>query len=386
MNKPAASPSRPYQICSRCILDTTDPDIAFDREGVCNHCRELQPLLEKIRLTPEESERRIEAEAERVRAYGKGKPYDCLLGLSGGVDSSYLAYLSNKLGLRPLVAHFDNGWNSELAVSNIHTVVKKFGFDLQTYVIDWEEFRDLQRAFLKASVIDIELLTDHAIVASMFHIARENGIRFVLSGTNLANESGMPRSWTWWKYDTRNIKAIHKRFGERPLKSFPMINPFLFMVYRFLGLGFEFLELLNLVNYKKNAVLNILINDLGWRPYPGKHYESIFTRFYQAYILPTKFGIDKRRVHYSSLIRNGEMTREAALEQIQEPLYDPKDLKAEKEYVLKKLGFTDAEFEAIMNEPPKPHDFYPCAEPIYYGLKAIKNRLFPHPGSKASEE
>jgi hypothetical protein len=253
--------------------------------------------------------------------------------------------------------HFDNGWNSELAVQNIRLLMDHLGFDLETYVIDWEEFRDLQRAFFRASVIDIEMLTDHAIAASLFRIAGQRCIRHILSGYNVATESGLPQAWYWNKQDLRNIRAIHARFGTVPLRSFPTLSTWQWMVLRHTR-RFRFVELLNLMLYEKRQALRELTNDFGWRYYGGKHYESIFTRFYQAYVLPVKFGVDKRRAHLSSLIRNGEMNRDEALNELKCPPCEPDVLKADREYVLKKLGYSEAEFAQVMALPVQPHSAY----------------------------
>ena len=366
-----------YHICTRCILDTSDRDIEFDDNGVCNHCREFDTIVQNRGPGSEQSQKSLETLCERIRAEGEGKPYDCLVGLSGGVDSSYVAYLAKQYRLRPLAVHFDNGWNSELAVKNIHRIVSTLEFDLQTYVIDWEEFRDLQRSFIKAGVIDIEMLTDHAIFASLFRISRENDIKYILSGVNVATESGMPRSWTWFKQDFRNIKAIHDRFGDVRLKTFPRVGTLKWLYLTFISRDFYFVDILNYVNYKKEKAMTVLEDKLGWQYYGGKHYESLFTQFYQAYILPEKFKVDKRRVHLSSLIRNGEITRDEALQEMEKPLYDPKLLKAHKEYVLKKLGFSEEEFGRIMREPPRDHDFYPTSQSIIDVLKKIKKMISP---------
>ncbi|MCA9482386.1 MAG: N-acetyl sugar amidotransferase [Nitrospina sp.] len=366
-----------YHICTRCILDTSDRDIEFDDNGVCNHCREFDTIVQNRGPGSEQSQKSLETLCERIRAEGEGKPYDCLVGLSGGVDSSYVAYLAKQYRLRPLAVHFDNGWNSELAVKNIHRIVSTLEFDLQTYVIDWEEFRDLQRSFIKAGVIDIEMLTDHAIFASLFRISRENDIKYILSGVNVATESGMPRSWTWFKQDFRNIKAIHDRFGDVRLKTFPRVGTLKWLYLTFISRDFYFVDILNYVNYEKEKAMTVLEDKLGWQYYGGKHYESLFTQFYQAYILPEKFKVDKRRVHLSSLIRNGEITRDEALQEMEKPLYDPKLLKAHKEYVLKKLGFSEEEFGRIMREPPRDHDFYPTSQSIIDVLKKIKKMISP---------
>lgn len=345
-------------------MDTSDPEIVFDDRGVCNHCRTADLLLPKYRFTPEESQRRLDEIAARLKKAGRGKRYDGVLGMSGGVDSSFAAHTAARLGLRILAIHFDNGWNSEIAVSNIKKIVEKCGFELHTYVINWPEFRDVQRAFIKASVVDIEMVTDHAIFAAMFRIARQKHIRYVLSGTNRATEHGMPRTWLWRKQDLRNLKAIHRRFGERSLKTFPTLGSLRCSMYTKFGFGLEYIEILNNLNYRKTEAIKVLGGEYGWRYYGGKHYESIFTKFYQAYILPVKFGIDKRKVHLSDLVRNGEITREDALAELAKPLYAPEELRADREYVLKKLGFTDREFDELMSAKPLSHAFYSTDEKL----------------------
>ena len=373
MLKPAQTITK-GRVCTRCVMDETDPQISFNENGVCNHCRAAVPLLAALNVDKTQSWRRLRQMADALRRRARGSEYDCLIGLSGGVDSSYVAYLAGKLGLRPLTVHFDNGWNSEIAVSNIKNIVDRFGFDLATYVIDWEEFRDLQRAFFRASVIDIELLTDHAITASVFRLAREHNIRSVLVGANVATEFGMPRTWIWRKQDATNIRAIHRRYGEGALQSFPMLGTWRWVTI-YLGLGYKYYEPLNTIRYRKAETMETLGRDAGWRFYGGKHYESKFTKFYQAYILPTKFGIDKRRPHLSALVRNGEMSRDAALDELSMPLYGERALAEDYEYVLKKLGFSDTEFEDIMRSPPVPHSDFPSDESTYQFLRAVRRAL-----------
>lgn len=340
-------------------MDTSDPTIAFDPDGVCSHCKAAERQLAGVRWTSEGSARALGAAAAKVRAAASGD-YDCVLGLSGGVDSSYVAYLARSLKLRTLAVHFDNGWNSELAVENIQRVVEGCGFDLHTYVIDWKEFRDLQRSFLLASVVDIELLTDHAISAAMASLANDNGLRFALSGYNIATEHGMPAEWFWDKGDWTNIRAIHERFGTVPLRTYPHRSRVGRRIGRALGREAETIEPLNLVNYRRDEAAELLKREFGWREYGGKHHESTFTRFYQSYILPTKFGIDKRRPHLSARLRNGELSRDQALAAIAEPAYSsPEELAIERDFVLKKLGFSAEEFASIMASPPRPHTDFP---------------------------
>lgn len=362
-----------------------DPNITFDAQGICNHCHYYDGEAKLYLKTGEEAKKLLSDTIEKIKAYGKDKKYDCLIGISGGVDSSYVSLLAKEYGLRALCVHFDNGWNSELAVMNIENIVNKLEFDLYTYVIDWEEFKDLQLAYLKASVIDIEVLTDHAIYGAMFKIAKDNDIKYVLGGHNVATEGILPYSWIFNKKDYINIQDIHKQYGSKKLKTFPFLDR---KMKKFISTsGVEFVNYLNWVPYVKDEVKSILQEKLGWRDYGGKHYESIWTRFYQGYILPVKFGIDKRKAHYATLICSGQMTKAEALEKLKEPIYDPQLLKTDKEFVLKKLGLTEAEFEAIMKTPVRSHwdfetegsvfNYYPALKPLrpmWHAIKTVTGR------------
>lgn len=358
-------------MCTRCIMDTTDSEIVFDDLGICNHCRRYDEIAARKLFNGQMGERKLQEIAAAIKAKGKGREYDSIIGLSGGVDSSFTAYQAWRLGLRPLVVHFDNGWNSEVSVRNIENVVRKLGFDLHTYVIDWEEFKDLQLSFLKASVIDIEMLTDHAMMAAMFNLARERNIRHILSGTNVVTEGIMPRSWLYSKWDIKNIKGIQKQFGNVRLKEFPTCGLIKMLVLQYLR-GYHYVEILNYLDYHKKEAIEILRNQLGWQTYGGKHHESIFTKFYQNYILPTKFGVDKRRAHLSTLICSGQMTRAQALEEMNSPLYDEEDLRRDKAYVLKKLGLDEEAFEGLMCLPIKSHTDYPNSQWLLPVLAAIR--------------
>ncbi len=363
---------RPYQVCSKCVMDTSDPDIVFDDQGVCNHCRDNKLLHARHRPDAGQAEKLLARLVADMRAHGKGKEYDCVLGLSGGVDSSYVAYTAKLLGLRPLAVHLDNGWDSELAVANIERIVKTLGIDLHTHVIDWEEFRDLQRAFFAASVVDIELLTDHAILAAIYHTARARGIKYFLSGYNVATESVMPRSWYFGnKFDSLNIRSIYRRHGEtRPISTFPILSFVDILLFVF-ARRVKTIPLLNYLNYDKTEAMDLLQKELGWVYYGGKHYESRFTHFYQAYILPRKFKADKRRAHYSSLISSGQMTRERTLPLLRENLYEPDRLRQDREFVIKKLGFSDAEFEAYLDAPARSHYEFASYDKIYRMLISL---------------
>jgi N-acetyl sugar amidotransferase len=363
------------QTCINCIMDTSDSDIVFDKNGICNYCHEFNEKLIKYRYGENKEQENLKTLRIRIKSRQKGE-YDSIIGLSGGVDSSYVAYLAMNMGLNPLCVHFDNGWNSNIAVKNISNIIRITGFSLSTYVIDWLEFRDLQRSFLKAGVIDIEMLTDHAITASLFKIGRDMGIKTVLSGTNYATEHGMPRPWVWSKMDLRNIKSIHKQYGDINLKSFPTISTLRWRLIQRFGMGGVYEEPLNLINYRKMDAMDTLKKVFKWQYYGGKHYESVFTKFYQAYILPTKFGVDKRLSHLSALIRNGEISRDEAITELNHPIYEKNSLLRDKNFILKKIGFSENEFDAIMSSPPVPHNNFLTDQTYIKHLTALGKAIF----------
>ena len=359
--------------CKRCILDTTDKEIRFDENGVCNYCNGFEEVKVQLKNNLENQESFFTELKNDLEQNKKGK-YDSIIGLSGGVDSSYTVLLAKKYGFNPLLVHFDNGWNSETAVSNIRKLADYGGYDLKTYVINWNEFRDLQRSFLLAGVLDIEMLTDHAIMAALYQISRETGIKNVLSGNNLATEYGMPPSWSWNKRDWTNIKDIHRKYGTVKLKTFPVFSTWKWVFVKRMKMGMNFIELLNHLPYNKMEAIKELQETCDWVYYGGKHYESIFTKFYQAYILPKKFNIDKRKAHYSSLIRNGEITREEAMAELNKPLYQPEELEEEKSYVLKKLGFTEEEFDKLMNEEPHSHLDFKTDQHMFNRIQKLRGK------------
>ena len=348
--------SSEYRMCTRCVMDTTDPDIVFDENGVCNHCHTYDRMVREYVVDGEEGLRHLEQTAQKIRKDGQGKKYDCVIGVSGGVDSTYVAYRVKKLGLRPLAVHLDNGWDSELAVKNIEETLKRLDIDLYTEVLDWEEFKDLQVSFLRASTPDSEIPTDHAINALLGNLAQKIGVKYVIIGSNVRTETHLPRAWSQGHLDWKYIREIQKRFGTQPFRTFPHIG---FFTYYLRMLTQKRVEILNYLGYNKKEALRVLQEELGWRYYGGKHYESIYTRFYQGYILPEKFGFDKRRSHLSSLVCSGEVTREQALEELKVPTYAPSMQEEDREYVVKKLGLTDAEFAAIMSAPRKSYWDYP---------------------------
>ena len=364
-------------VCNTCVMNDSDPNIAFDSEGICNHCRSADQVKANFSFPSNDHTKLDELMTSLKKKRG---PYDCLIGLSGGVDSSYVALLAKRYDLNPLCLHFDNGWNSVIAVKNIKRIIDSTGWDYHTVVINWPEFKSLQRAYLKAGVIDIEVCTDHAIFASMLQIAKKEGIKSVLSGTNFATEHGMPMAWTWHKLDRVNLRAINNRFGDRPLTEYPSTNTLKWLIIRKLGLGLKFLEPLNAFSFNKNKAICELQDEFGWESYGGKHHESVFTKFYQNYILPKKFKVDKRKVHISALVRTNQITRDEAVEQLNAPLYAPDELKRDKDFVLKKLGFSIEEFNDLMKSPPVNHNSYPTdrryIDPLLSIAKAVGMRGF----------
>jgi N-acetyl sugar amidotransferase len=331
-----------------------DEDITFDEKGICNYYYDYKEAERAGLFTGEAGVEKLANLVAQIKEEGKGKQYDCLIGLSGGVDSTYVAWLVKSKGLRPLAVHLDNGWNSELAVKNIENIISKLGIDLYTLVINWQEFKDIQLSYLKASVVDIEVVSDHAIFATMYKLAKEKGIGYIISGTNIVTEHIMPRSWLYKKMDFANLKDIHNQYGSVKLKTYPSFD---FKKYIYYSSVFKLtpISILDYVPYNKKDIKEFITKELSWRDYGGKHYESIFTKFYQAYILPEKFKIDKRKAHLSTLICSGQITKEEALKELEKPLYDPKELEADKEYVLKKFGLTRVEFDAIMAMPVRKH-------------------------------
>lgn len=363
---------RPYQVCTRCIMDTSDPEITFDDAGVCNHCSAALERMDRELLPASQRQRALQDLVDKIKAEGNGKEYDCVIGVSGGVDSTMVALTVKQMGLRPLAVHFDNGWNSELAVDNIKKTLDNLGIDLLTHVVDWEEFRDLQLSFLRASVANCEAPTDHGITALLFQIAARHKVRFILSGSNLATEAILPISWGHYNQDLRHLKALHRRFGSRPLRTMPTISVPAYIYYVFVR-RIRQIPLLNYIDYKKDEAKQVLTTELGWRDYGGKHYESVWTRFFQGYYLPTKFGFDKRRAHLSSLICSGQMTREQALTELDKPAYDADLLRQDKQFVLKKFGLTQEELDQILRSAPKLATEYPSNYFLFHTLRKYKN-------------
>lgn len=365
----------PYQICTRCVMDTSDPNVVFDENGVCNHCLSYGAHLGVIG-DPAARKAKLSDIVQTLKEAGRGKEYDCIMGLSGGVDSSFLAhYAVEVLCLRPLVVHVDSGWNSELAVSNIENICKRLKIDLHTLVLDWEEMRDLQRAYFRSGVPNLDVPQDHAFNAAMVGEAKKYGVRHVLNGGNMQTESILPSAWGYDAADPGSLRAIHKRFGSIPLRTYPIrsdFNRFITDVYVF---GMRVHRPLEYIEYNKAEAKHLLQSRLGWRDYGGKHYESRFTKFFQAHYLPTKFGYDKRKAHLASLVVSGQITREEALGELKKPLYDAKELEEDISYFCKKLDITRGEYERVMAEQPRTHRDYPNRESLYENLRSLTRAL-----------
>jgi N-acetyl sugar amidotransferase len=358
--------------CTRCIMDTTDPDVVFDAEGVCNHCRRYEIVAGQRIIPPERRQDRLAQLVTEIKDTGLGKPYDCVIGVSGGVDSTYVAWVVKDLGLRPLAVHLDNGWNSELAVANIEKTLNTLGIDLFTHVIDWEEFRDLQISFLKASTPDGEVPTDHAIFALLYKVAAKHGLKHIITGTNVISEAILPEKWGYGYFDWSYVKDVHRRFGTARLSTYPHFSLIDLFYYVFLR-RIRMVSILNFIDYNKTEAMSILQKELSWVYYGGKHYESIYTRFYQAYLLPRKFNIDKRKAHYSNLILSGQMSRSEALEAMKEPVY-PKDLlEQDREYAIKKLNLDEKSFEDIVALPKKTFLDYKNNRDVFALAKRLVN-------------
>lgn len=348
-------------------MDTTDAKIVFDERGVCDHCNNFHSDIQPNWHTDERGARRLQALVERIKAEGQGKDFDCIIGMSGGIDSSYLTYVAKEhLGLRPLVFHVDGGWNSQVAVNNIEKLVDGLHLDLYTEVIDWEEMRDLQLAFFKSGVPHIDTPQDHAFFATMYKFAEQNAVRYILTGANYSSECVRnPLEWMYYQSDSIQLRDIHRRFGSRPLRSFPITSILRHKVYLHYIKRIQVVAPLNYVPYIKRDAMQLLQDRFGWQPYPQKHFESRFTRFYEGYWLPRKFGYDTRRVQYSSLILTGQMTREDALAQLAKPAIDDATARQEFEYVATKLGITVEELQGHMAAPNRTYRDYRSQEGIY---------------------
>ncbi len=360
------------QICNRCVMDTTAADIKFDKDGNCNYCSDFLNLKRFYSFTPDEKKKLLENFVKQIKI--KKLKYDCIIGLSGGVDSSYTLVKAVELGLKPLAVHMDNGWNSELANNNIFNLVKKLNVDLYTHVIDWDEYKNLMLAFFKADVIDVELLYDNAMLAVNFQQALKHNTKFILSGTNTSTEGmKIPKNWSWFKNDARNIKYLGKKFMKQKLITFPSYGTFDYIYCEFFK-KIKWVTFLDYFDYQKNKALEVLKNNYDFKPYEYKHYESIFTRFYQAYILPKKFDVDKRKLHLSNLVITGQMQREEAIKNLEGSPYPSIDIqKSDIEYFLKKMNWSKSDLDDYINRAPVSHLVYKSELPMWNILKKTYN-------------
>ncbi len=365
-----------YRICTRCIMDTSDPDIVFNENGECNHCVKFDQQIVPNWPQGDAAAAELKNLIDAIKQNGVGKEYDCIIGLSGGVDSSYLALKVKEWGLRPLAVHVDAGWNSELASQNIENIVKKLGLDLYTYVVDWQEMKDLHRAYLRSQVANQDTPQDHAFFAALYNYAAKNNIEYVLSGGNYATESVLPAVCGYDAMDLRLLEDIHKRFGERKLKTYPKVSFWKRHVYYPRIKKMKVVRPLNFIPYDKQAAINELSEKLDWKYYGGKHHESRFTKYFQSYYLTKKIGFDKRRAHLTSEILSGLKTREEAVAEMAKPAYSSDEERDnDQAYLIKKLGFSDDEFIKILNAPVKSHREYASNEIIYRTYPHVRNFL-----------
>jgi len=358
-------------------MDATDTKIKFDLRGYCDHCITYDQQILPNWHTDERGKRALEAMAFEIKKEGKDKDFDCILGMSGGIDSSYLLYLAKKeLGLRPLVFHVDAGWNSQIAVNNIEKLVDGLGLDLYTEVIDWEEMKDLQLSFFKSGVPHIDMPQDHAFFATMYKFANRHNVKFILTGANFSTECiRNPLEWMYYQSDSRQLLDIHRTFGNRPLKTFPITSILRHKFWLPYFKGIKIVRPLNMLPYIKEEAKEILVARFGWQPYPQKHFESRFTKFYESYWLPKRFGYDVRRVQYSSLILTGQMTRKDALESLKKPSYNETTIGNEFEFVANKLGISAEELNSYLTLPRRTYRDFKNQRRIYnigaYVMRAL---------------
>ena len=351
-----------YKICRTCVMDTTVPNIQFDMEGICHYCNNFKSAENSQKFLEINCKHQLATMLEKIKWDGRNNNYDCIIGLSGGVDSSFVALKVAEWGLRPLVLHVDTGWNSELAVMNIEQICKSLGFDLVTHVVDWAEMRDLQLAFLRSGVANQDTPQDHAIYAALYKYAKKAKIKNVINGSNYATESILPETWGYDAMDSKQLIGIHKQLGTMKLKTFPVLNFFDFNInFKFFG-KMRVHNPLNFIDYNKHEAIKVLERDFGWRYYDGKHFESRWTRFFQAYYLPYRFGYDKRKAHFSSLILSKQMTRVEAIEGLKKPLYNEGDLKADKIFIAKKLRNSVVELDKLISLPLRHFSEFPNSQ------------------------
>jgi len=367
--------NKPYQICTVSVMDTSDSRITFDANGVCDHVLDFYENVKPNWHTDERGRQELEETMAKIKKEGEGKEFDCILGMSGGIDSSYMLHLAVKeFGLRPLVFHVDGGWNSELAVHNIQVMVDKLGLDLYTEVINWEEMKDFQLAFFKSGVPHLDIPQDHAFIATLYNFADKYNIKYILNGGNISTECVRnPMEWLYYGTDMVQIKDIIRRFGTVKMGSYPFSPILRHKLYLRYIRKIQVVKPLNFMPYIKEEALQLLADEYGWKPYPQKHFESRFTKFYEGYWLPERFGFDTRRVQYSSLILTGQMTRYEALEKLSKPAYDSETIQDEFNYIATKLGISSEELRQYFKMPKKFYwDYDNQVSMFKMGAKALK--------------
>lgn len=366
-----------YQICSYCVMDTTDPNIEFNDIGRCNHCLSAENLLKKNWIHGEKGDATLVKAVREIKKLSSGQRYDCIVGMSGGIDSSYLLhFVSVEMGLNPLVVHVDAGWNSSEATHNIRQMTEKLNLDLQVFKIDWEEMASLQIAYLKASIANQDVPQDHAFFAKLYEIAVKNNIKSVITGSNLTSESILPASWGYNAMDSIQIKDIYYKFTGKSLKKYPLVGYFKYKIYYPYIYKMRVYRPLNWINYNKNDAIEFLKNNYDWVYYGGKHHESIWTRFFQAYYLPEKFGFDKRRAHLSSMIAAKQLSRESALRELELPAYDLSLFESDIQHISEKLGIDEVEFLEYLELPNREYKSYKNQEKLDSFFRKIKKMTF----------
>lgn len=366
---------RKYQICSNCVMDTSDSKIIFDDSGICDHCNDFNENVFPNWHTDEKGKAQLQGIINKIKEDGKGRDFDCIMGMSGGADSSYMLHLAVKeFGLRPLVFHVDGGWNSELAVNNIQVMIDKLNLDLYTEVINWEEMKDFQLAFFKSGVPHIDLPQDHAFVATLYNFADKYNVKYILNGGNISTECVRnPLEFFYYGTDMLQINDIKSKFCTIPLKTYPFSSILRHKIYLRYIKKIQVIKPLNFMPYIKEDAMAFLNKEYGWTPYPQKHFESRFTRFFEGYWLSKKFGFDTRKVQYSSLILTGQMNREEAIEKLLKPAIDEETVKHDFEYVATKLGISVEELQGYMDAPKKTYKDYKNQESMFnIGAKILK--------------
>ncbi|EMK6971988.1 N-acetyl sugar amidotransferase, partial [Vibrio cholerae] len=364
-----------YKVCSNCVMDTTDSKITFDSKGVCDHCNDFYDNVQPNWHTDERGHEELEKIIKKIKEDGKGREFDCIIGMSGGADSSYLLHVAvTKYGLRPLVFHVDGGWNSQIAVNNINVMIERLGLELYTEVINWEEMKAFQKAYFRAGVPNIDVPQDHAFIATLYNFASKYKIKYILNGGNISTEVVRnPLEWLYYGTDMKQIRAIRKRFCDNPLKTYPFSNVLRHKLYLRYVRKIQVVKPLNYFPYIKDKAMKELHEIYGWIPYPQKHFESRFTKFYEGYWLPRKFGFDTRKVQYSSLILTGQMTRDEALERLKVPAISDEEAKHDFEYIANKLDISIEELNFYFEQPNKSYKDYPNQETMFnFGAKALK--------------